>query len=49
VINYPERVKEEIKQKCVSIYNKKFEGTKNENNKKNRRSEVMWNFDDGNK
>ena len=48
IINYPERVKEEIEQICVSIYNKKFEGTKNENNKKNRRSEVMWNFDDGN-
>ena len=30
IINYPERVKEEIEQICVSIYNKKFEGTKNE-------------------
>ena len=34
IINYQERVKEEIEEICVSIYNKKFETTRNENNKK---------------
>ena len=33
IINYPKRVKEEIEEIYVSIYNKKFETTRNENNK----------------